>query len=30
MIRIQLLQAEADRLENLFQATDDRKLRDRL
>ena len=30
MIRIQLPQAEADRLENLFQATDDRKLRDRL
>ena len=30
MIRIQLLQADADRLENLFQATDDRKLRDRL
>jgi hypothetical protein len=30
MIRIQLLQAEADRLEDLFQVTDDRKLRDRL
>ena len=30
MIRIQLPQAEADRLDNLFQATDDRKLRDRL
>jgi len=30
MIRIQLPQAEADRLQNLFQATDDRKLRDRL
>ena len=30
MIRIQLPQAEADRLTNLFQATDDRKLRDRL
>ena len=30
MIRIQLPQAEADRLKNLFQATDDRKLRDRL
>jgi transposase len=30
MIRIQLPQAETDRLENLFQATNDRKLRDRL
>ncbi len=30
MIRIQLPQAEADRLEKLFQATNDRKLRDRL
>jgi transposase len=30
MIRIQLPQAEADRLEELFQALDDRKLRDRL
>ena len=30
MIRIQLPQAEADRLNNLFHATDDRKLRDRL
>jgi len=30
MIRIQLPQSEADRLENLFQTTDDRKLRDRL
>src|SRR5215469_14640224 len=30
MIRIQLPQAEADRLKNLFQATNDRKLRDRL
>jgi transposase len=30
MIRIQLPQAEAERLEALFQATDDRKLRDRL
>jgi hypothetical protein len=30
MILIQLPLAEADRLKNLFQATDDRKLRDRL
>ena len=30
MIRIQLPQAEADRLEGLFRSTDDRKLRDRL
>ena len=30
MIRIQLPQAEADRLEELFQSTGDRKLRDRL
>jgi transposase len=30
MIRIQLPQAQADHLEELFQATDDRKLRDRL
>src|SRR5262249_48486717 len=30
MIRIQLPQAEADRLEELFRSTDDRKLRDRL
>ena len=30
MIRIQLPQAEADRLEELFQSTLDRKLRDRL
>jgi transposase len=30
MIRIQLQQAEAERLEELFQATADRKLRDRL
>ena len=30
MIRIQLQQAEADRLEELFRTTDDRKLRDRL
>jgi transposase len=30
MIRIQLPQAEADRLEGLFRATADRKLRDRL
>jgi transposase len=30
MIRIQLPQPEAERLEHLFQATDDRKLRDRL
>ncbi len=30
MIRIQLPQSEVDRLENLFQTTDDRKLRDRL
>jgi transposase len=30
MIRVQLPQAEADRLEELFRSTDDRKLRDRL
>jgi transposase len=30
MIRIQLPQPEAERLEQLFQTTDDRKLRDRL
>ena len=30
MIRIQLQQAEADRLAELFRTTDDRKLRDRL
>jgi transposase len=30
MIRIQLPQAEAQRLEELFRTTDDRKLRDRL
>jgi transposase len=30
MIRIQLRQPEAEHLEQLFQATDDRKLRDRL
>ncbi len=30
MIRIQLPQVQADRLEGLFQATSDRKLRDRL
>src|SRR5690349_12100339 len=30
MIRIQLPPAEVERLEQLFQATDDRKLRDRL
>jgi transposase len=30
VIRIQLPQAEADHLEGVFQATDDRKLRDRL
>jgi transposase len=30
VIRIQLPQAEADRLEELFRSTDDRKLRDRL
>jgi transposase len=30
VIRIQLPQAEADHLEEVFQATDDRKLRDRL
>lgn len=30
MIRIQLPQAEADRLEELFRSTEDRKLRDRL
>ena len=30
MIRIQLPQAEADRLEGLFRSTFDRKLRDRL
>lgn len=30
MIRIQLPQAEADRLEGLFRSTEDRKLRDRL
>jgi transposase len=30
MIRIQLPQAEADLLEDLFQASDDRKLRDRI
>ena len=30
MIRIQLPQAETDRLEKLFQTTNDRKLRDRL
>jgi transposase len=30
MIRIQLSQAEAERLEGLFRSTDDRKLRDRL
>ena len=30
MIRIQLPEAEARRLEELFRATDDRKFRDRL
>jgi len=30
MIRIQLPQAETDRLKGLFQTTNDRKLRDRL
>ena len=30
MIRIQLPPAEAERLDGLFRATDDRKLRDRL
>jgi transposase len=30
MIRLQLPQAEADRLEGLFRSTEDRKLRDRL